>query len=198
MIANHTAPEIEEFIFRYLRLVRSPTLPIPAVQTILPRRHLLQIAIRSQCSIGEQGLLEGWLSHRWRPLQQSYLDSIGQQRSVDLWASRLIQQLILLGRHMWENRNLVFHSENNSHYLSRHREVDLSILEQYRMGLEGLPLRARRLLGEPKHLVLQHPLEERENWLRAVSRGRTLERRSLVRQRQMMYELLHRSMPSSQ
>ena len=198
MIANHTAPEIEEFIFRYLRLIRSPTLPVPIIHTIMPRRHLLKSAIQSQCSIGVQGLLEGWLSVRWKPIQQAYLESTGQQRSVDLWASRLVQQLILLGRHMWENRNSVFHSENSSHYLPCHREVDLSIEEQYRMGMEGLPSRARLLLTQPKHLVLQRPLEEREHWLRAVSRGRTLERRSLVRQRQMMYELLHRSKPSSQ
>ena len=99
---------------------------------------------------------------------------------------------------MWENRNKLFHSGNNSHYLPRHREVDMSIAEQYRMGTDGLPPRARKLLSEPKNLVLLRPLEDREHWLRVVSRGRTLERRTLVRQRQMMYELLHRSKPSSQ
>lgn len=197
MIANYTAPEIQEFLFEFLRLLRSPTRPIPAVRTILPRRHLLQTAIRSQVSIGAQGLLEGLLSVKWRPLQQHYLDLMGKTRSVDLWASRLCQQLILLGRHMcWENRNAVFHSENSSHYLPRHREIDLSISEQYRMGMEGLPPKARKYLREPQQLVLQRPLEDREHWLRVVSRGRTLERRSLVRQRRMMYQLLHRSTPS--
>lgn len=197
MVANSTAPEIEHFIFEYLRLLRSPTRPVPQVTTVSVRIPLLQAAVASQVSIGVQGLLEGLLSSRWRLVQQSYLDDVGSPRSVDLWASRLIQQLILLGHHMWKNRNAVFHSENNSHYLPRHREVDLSISEQYRMGVADLPVSVRHLLREPLQKVLQRPLEDRGNWLRVVSRARKTERRLLVRQRRMIYQLLHRIPPSS-
>ena len=198
MVANSTAPEVEQFLFEYLRLIRSPTRPVPCVATVPTRTSLLKQAIASQVSIGVQGLLEGLLSFRWRSLQQAYFDEIGSPRSVDLWASRLIQQLILLGHHMWKNRNAVFHSDRNSHYLPRHREVDLSITEQYRMGTAELPVSVRHLLREPKHKLLQRSLEDRENWLRVVSRARTTERRSLVRQRRMIYQLLHRSPSSSQ
>lgn len=65
------------------------------------------------------------------------------------------------------------------------------------MGPEGLPHTARKYLCESNQLVLLRPLEDREHWLRVVSRGRALERRSLVRQRSMMHQLLHRSSPSS-
>ena len=193
MISNSTAPEVETFLFEYLRLLRSPTRPIPQVTTVPARSALLKAAIASQVTLGAQGLLEGLLSSHWRRVQQAYLDDIRSPRSVDLWASRLIQQLILLGHHMWRNRNAVFHSENNSHYLPRHREVDLSITEQYRMGTADLPVLACLFLKEPIQKILQRPLEDRENWLRVVSRARTTERRLLVRQRRMMHELLHRN-----
>ena len=197
MLSNYTAPEVETFIFDYLRLIRSPTRPIPQVATVPSRSALVMSAVESQVSIGVQGLLEGLVSLQWRHVQQAYFDEIRSPRSVDLWASRLIPQLILLGHQMWKNRNSVFHSEHNSHYLSRHREVDMSITEQFRMGPADLPVSTRHYLRESLQKVLQRPLEDRENWLRVVSRSRTTERRSLVRQRRMIYQLLHRSPSSS-
>ena len=199
MVANSTAPEVEQFIFEYLCLLRSPTRPVLCIVTVPARTPLLKQAIASQVLIGVQGLLEGLLSSRWRRVQKAYFDEIGSPRSVDLWASRLIQQLILLGHCMWKNRNMVLHSDQNSHYLPCHREVDLStITEQYRMGPAELPVSVHHLLRELKQKVLQRSLEHHKNWLGVVSPARMTEQRSLVRQRRMIYQLLHQSTSSSQ
>jgi len=90
---------------------------------------------------------------------------------------------------MWVDRNAVFYSEDNSRLSRNKREIDISIAEQYSMGLADLPTHIKAMLREPRANVLRRPLEERINWLRQVSLERSRARRSLVRQRTMMYEL---------
>jgi hypothetical protein len=196
MTAHHTSPEIEWFIYTYLKTIRSPIRGVPSVRIWSSHPALLRRAIASQAIIGPQGLLEGLLSKEWRQLQQLHFQSQGSRKSAHLWASRLVQQLIALGRYMWEDRNRIFHSEDNLQYSSRKREVDISIREQYSMGTRDLPPTIRRMLTEPLPDVLRRPLESREHWLRLVSRERALLRRSLARQRQMIYELAHHAPPS--
>ena len=149
MTAHHTSPEIEWFIYTYLKTIRSPIRGVPSVRIWSSHPALLRRAIASQAIIGPQGLLEGLLSKEWRQLQQLHFQSQGSRKSAHLWASRLVQQLIALGRYMWEDRNRIFHSEDNLQYSSRKREVDISIREQYSMGTRDLPPTIRRMLTEP-------------------------------------------------
>ena len=197
MEANHTAPEISAALSIFLKAIRDPTtvLDIDRIQSFHP--SLLRRAICSQSVIGSQGLIEGLLSVHWRPLQQRHFDRVSSARSTSLWASRLIQQLLLLGHHMWIHRNSIQHSETNTRYLGRHREVDRGIREQYSMGKRDAPPRVRSMLAVPIRNVLGRPLDDRIEWLSLASRERTLYRRSLVRQRRMIYELRSRRSPSS-
>ena len=107
MTAHHTSPEIEWFIYTYLKTIRSPIRGVPSVRIWSSHPALLRRAIASQAIIGPQGLLEGLLSKEWRQLQQLHFQSQGSRKSAHLWASRLVQQLIALGRYMWEDRNRI-------------------------------------------------------------------------------------------
>mmetsp|Transcript_1886 Transcript_1886/g.4288 ORF Transcript_1886/g.4288 Transcript_1886/m.4288 type:complete len:222 (+) Transcript_1886:996-1661(+) len=149
LVAHHTAPEIEVFLFEYLKTVRQPLLGAPAMYIHSLNRTLFERAKRSQASLGAQGLLEGLISKEWRQLQRLHYVREGSQKSADLWASRLVQQLLLLGHYMWQDRNQVYHSEDNVRYKARRREVDLSIREQYAMGNSDLPPRIQQMLRTP-------------------------------------------------
>jgi hypothetical protein len=190
---HYTSPEIEWFIYTYLKTIRSPIQEVPSVRIWSSHPGLLRRGIASQAIIGPQGLLEGLLSKEWRQLQQLHFESQGSRKSAHLWASRLVQQLIALGRYMWEDHKRIFHSEDNLQYSSHKREVDNIIREQYSMGTRDLPPTIRRMLTEPLPDVLRRPLESREHWLRLISRERALLRRSLAMQRKTIYELAHRS-----
>jgi hypothetical protein len=192
MIANQTAPEIETFLFEYLKTVRTPSLGVPSVRIRSHHPSLFKEAIRSQASMGSQMLLEGLLSKEWCRLQELHYIRLGSLRSVRLWASRLIQHLISLGYYMWKDRNAVFHSEDNSRYSLRKQEVDLGIQEQYSLGPTDLPPYVCAMLRAPLSATLEAPLEARLQWLKLVTKERAISRRSLARQRQMMYELTHR------
>ena len=189
MQVNATSPDIEEFLSEYLKTVRQPSLGVPTVRVWSRHPSLFQQAIASQAKLGAQGLLEGLLSHHWCRLQALHLSRIGSTKSANLWASRLIQQLIKIGHHMWQDRNRLAHSENSSWYSARKREIDISIREQFAMGLVDIPQRSQYLFRESREVILQKPLEDRQHWLRLVSRERALNRRSLARQRQMIFKL---------
>ncbi|CAJ1960593.1 unnamed protein product [Cylindrotheca closterium] len=114
MQTQQTAPEIEAFLFEYLKTVRQPTLGVPNVRAWSCQPHLFQRAISSQAKLGAQGLLEGLVSPKWRHLQALHFSYIGSKKSANLWASRLIQQLIRIGHYMWKDRNRLAHSEDSS------------------------------------------------------------------------------------
>ena len=124
--------------------VRDPSKP--SEQLLSPS---LRPAFRSQMLIGCQGLLEGRLSTHWAVLQQQHFHRIGSRRSSRLWASRLIQQLILIGFYMWEHRNSVRHSDDNVNYRERSRQVNERIHSQFDMGPMTFQSRPDRCLTAP-------------------------------------------------
>ncbi|CAJ1934739.1 unnamed protein product [Cylindrotheca closterium] len=65
---DKTAPEIEAFLFEYLKTVRQPSLGVPTAQVWSRRPHVFQSANSSQAKLGAQGLLEGLVSHKWKHL----------------------------------------------------------------------------------------------------------------------------------
>ncbi|CAJ1943982.1 unnamed protein product [Cylindrotheca closterium] len=141
MQTQQTSPEIEAFLFEYLKTVRQPSLGVPNVRAWSRRPHLFQSAISPQAKLGAQGLLEGLVSLKWRHLQALLFSYIGSKKSANLWASRLIQQLIRIGHYMWKDRNRLAHSEDSSWYTARKREIDIGIREQFAMGLMDIPKR---------------------------------------------------------
>ncbi|CAJ1959610.1 unnamed protein product [Cylindrotheca closterium] len=124
MQTQQTAPEIEVFLFEYLKIVRQPSLGVTTVRAWSHQLHLFRSAISSQAELGAQGLLEGLVSHKWKHLQALHFSYIGSKKSTNLWASRLIQQLIRIGHYMWKDRNQLAHSEDSSWYTARKREID--------------------------------------------------------------------------
>ncbi len=71
-------------------------------------------------------------------------------------------------------------------------EVDLGIREQYSLGPTDLPPHVCAMLRGPLSATLEAPLEARLKWIKLVTKERAISRRSLARQRQMMYEITHR------
>ena len=150
----------------------------------------MHAAIDSQRLIGPQGLLEGRLSFRWTSIQAAYFQEIGSRQSAQLWASRLIQQLILIGFYMWEHRNSVKHSDDNVQLQRRSRIVDEGIRSQFEMGTTDLPTDIRPMLRHGLAGILRKSLIARETWLKVVRSERTAVRRALAPRRRLLRNFL--------
>ncbi|CAJ1931347.1 unnamed protein product [Cylindrotheca closterium] len=181
-----TDPAIKHAILYLFQGVCDPSLPRSRLVPVRLRRAFL-----SQQRIGYQGLLEGRLSVQWAALQEQYLQSRGSQRSPTLWVSRLSHQLILLGFHMWEHRNLVQHSEDNVQLRERSQLVNDGIHSQFDMGPTDLPKVVQRMLAVKRQTVLNKPLVDREEWLKLVRMERTAYRRALAPQRRILHRFFH-------
>jgi len=185
---QRTAPAIKQGILEILKEIRQPPPPSrswsfsPAVAT----------PFRSQRCIGCQGLLEGRLSSKWLPLQQSYLRSFHGRRSASLWASRMSQQLIQIGFSMWEHRNSIKHSDLSLQAQARIRQVDDAIHSQFDMGTADLPRDIRPLLFGDRRRVLRKSLADKETWLKLIRVERRAQRCSLRSQRRILRDFFHR------
>ena len=196
LAANNAAPELSKFLLRLLQSIRDPSvdLSVRRFRSLSPAPF--RLAVEAQLSIGAQGLLEGLLSTHWRHLQQDHFDRSSSASSVPLWISRLVQQLILVGRHMWMTRNDIYHSEDNSRYDGTRFEVDQGIRDQYHQsGVHDAPPQVRSMLKQSMRSTLRLPLENRKAWLCLAQRERTRFRRSLARQRGLLKALFRRRAP---
>jgi len=187
MDTQQTAPAIKQGILEILKEIRQPPRPrpwrcSPAVAT----------GLCSQRCIGCQGLLEGRLSSKWLPLQQSHLRSLHSRRSASLWASRMSQQLIQIGFSMWEHRNSIKHSDLSLQAQARIRQVDDAIHSQFDMGTADLPQDISRLLSRDRRCVLRKCLADKETWLKLIRGERRAQRRSLQSQRRILQAFFHR------
>ena len=187
MESQFTSPVIRLSIISILSLVRNPS------TTSLPPPTTARVAYESQMIIGVQGLLEDRISRLWEPLQQLYYISHRKRRSSSLWAARLAQQLIMLGRYMWDHRNSVKHSDDNVVLQERSLEVNAAIQTQFEMGPEGLPRLIRPMVRNDIRKTLRLPLAKREDWLELVQTERRKARRALAPMRRVMHKFLHPS-----
>ncbi|CAJ1966334.1 unnamed protein product [Cylindrotheca closterium] len=126
--SGQLGPSIKHAILQLLHGVRAPS--SPSLRTIPP---LVRPTFLAQQVIGYQGLLEGHKASSWLPLQQQHYDEIRCRRSVSLWASRLSQQLILIGFYMWEQWNSVQHLDDNVQLHERHSTINEGIHSQFDM-----------------------------------------------------------------
>ncbi|CAJ1966642.1 unnamed protein product [Cylindrotheca closterium] len=166
-------------------LVFVPHLLYLATQYNAPSPWTISPAVRpaflAQQVIDSQGLLECCIASHWLPLQQQYFDKIRCCRSVSLWASRLFQQLILLGFYMWQQRNAIQHSDNNVQLHKRHCTVNEGIHSQFDMGPNDLPPEIKPMLS-CCHRVLRKLLMDKEAWLTLLCQERRQYRRAMKAQ----------------
>lgn len=195
MISAYTDPAIVDAILAILGEIRQP---LPSQQpSFLHAPSFLSQAICDQQLIGAQSLLEGLLAKEWQTQQQWFFTANNRRNSASLWASRLSQQLILVGFHLWEHRNGIQHSAANVQLKAQSEAVDAQIREQYEIGLVDLPSAPRRLLQPPIAEVLALPLAERSNWVTLLVGACRRRRRTLHSQRKMIYDLTHGRRPQN-
>ncbi|CAJ1935378.1 unnamed protein product [Cylindrotheca closterium] len=161
-----TGPSIKTAILQLLQGVHTPTLsPLRTISSSVRPAYLAQQVI------GSQGLLEGRIASSWLPLQQQHYDKIRCQRSVSLWASRLSQQLILIGFYMLEQRNSIQHLDDNVQLRERHSTINEGIHSQFDMGPDDLPKEIQPMLTSRRR-VLCKSLVDKEEWLKLLCQER--------------------------
>ena len=184
-----THPGVKQMLLHILHLVRDPRAPAPHPTAPLQR------ALHSQLLIGSQGLLDGRLSHHWVTLQQEYYRFVGSRRSSHLWASRLSQQLIMIGHHLWSHRNSVKHSGESIQARRQHQHLNERIHTEFEMGTKDLPTNLHPMVKGSVRKVLRKPLEAKEDWLDIVSTARSSHRRELTAQRRSLRSIFQPPRP---
>ena len=192
---QNTDPSISASILYVLSLIRDPSSSVP--ESLRNSTETVSQGLADQQIIGPECLLEGLLSSQWAIIQQQFYSSSGSRRSGPLWAARLVQQLLMIGFTMWEDRNDALHSDKSVKAIRRSQELNDAIRDQFRMGVKDLPFNIRPYLRTSIHNVLLRPLVVREEWLRLVSRERSLFRRSARQQQRAMTKWLRSSRPTS-
>ena len=192
---QHTDPSITRYLLEFLSWNRNPGASAPP-NAASEHNSKLVSAILEQAVIGPCGILEGLLSSKWALVQQEFFTNSGSRKSGGLWAARLVQQLLMIGFTMWEDRNDALHSDKSLKAIRQSREVNDAIRNQFRMGTKDLPLNIRPYLRTSLHNVLLRPLAVRQEWIRLVSRERSQFRRQVRKQQRVMTKWL-RSTSSS-
>src|SRR5210317_979062 len=182
---NGTSHATSEAILHTVRGIRNPTLP--------PHRSpspAVQRAWDSQQKIGQQGFLEGRLSHQWIRVHKGFLAQTKSRRSATLWGSRLAQQLIHIGHAMWLHRNSIKQSDDSVQRQRLQRQIDAGILAEFEMGTDGLSRLIQPKLSGSVERVLRKPLDDKVSWLKLVSGDRRAQRRAVASQVRMMRQFL--------
>ena len=159
-----TEPNLAACLCRFLRFRGRESFSDMPILT-----QALRQAAEDQDNIGWDNLLEGRMSLQFRRHQKLYYRSTRSRRSVDSWASGLVERLVLLTHSQWIYRNSVVH-HREADGLRREEQAELRALieEQFQLGNEGLPREDIFLLEEDFEEVWKRSGTDKRTWLRAI------------------------------
>jgi hypothetical protein len=104
LTALETHPEIQAC---FERVLRNPTLPFDQGTP-----SVIKLAATAQGRIGWHSTTEGRIASHWRTIQDSYYKSQGSRRTVDNWASGVVQGLLEFTQGLWKKRCELVHERD--------------------------------------------------------------------------------------
>jgi len=147
MTAHHTSPEIEWFIYTYMKTIRSPIRCVPFSSHLVQPScspllgHCLTSHHRPSRSLGGFAV-QGVAPTPTTPLPVPGFPEVSPPLGLTPCPTTDCTGPLHVGRPQPD-------FEDNLQYSYRKREVDISIREQYSMGTRDLPPTIRRMLTEP-------------------------------------------------
>ena len=175
-----TAPEIVDCFTLFLTAGKDATLSemIPSNIESEARTELIHQAATSQDLLGWDSFCRGWISSKWRAVQQKYLEEkdFTRRRTSRSWASYVVQYIYQIVYEQWEFRNsIVASSSKNKASLSERNKIANDVRRQFHLGVGTLRPRDHQLLEQGIRNVLSKDVKSQKYWIRKceVSRAYT-------------------------
>ena len=94
--------------------------------------YLFEQAYKSQCNIGWENFMRGYISKHWKPIQYEHCKLIGREdiHAVDKWSRMVIKTILEFNRTMWKNRCDIIQLDKKATYDQRQR-MDITHLFHY-------------------------------------------------------------------
>jgi hypothetical protein len=164
MNINYTNPDLQHLLLTQLSGWRDNS------QTSASYPFIFNELLQHQSDIGWNRFFEGWLSHEWLGLQQAYYSAIKSRRSGIRWTVALILKLWDIAWDLWEHRNGVLYSKDNTVAEREERAIDKAVIDVFNK------LQSMLLSPHDRHLtdirlgkLLKKNMLYKEVWLRQAS-----------------------------
>ena len=106
----------------------------PDSPTIVNPRYtyLFERAYKSQCNIGWENFMRGYISKHWKAIQYEHYKVLGRKdiHAVDKWSRMIIKTILEFNRTMWKNRCDIVQLDKKATYNQRQR-MDIARLFRY-------------------------------------------------------------------
>ena len=176
MVNTHTNPHLMDAILSRLYTWRA-NLPHEAIAG--PTK--LQEIIAEQDSIGWENFFFGRITSSFAEYQQTHFSNIKKQNQGKTWVAKLIRQLWLVMRKMWDHRNKINKEtvpQSQKDQLNNLRRI---VRQEFAAGTKGLLPEDKELLQD-KEAVMNYDLRRTQDWVNRIDQARECSIRTEKRQ----------------
>ena len=141
---------------------------IPLTRTQTPGNVNIQLAIREQSRMGWHGMINGFISRKWRTVQHDRLNKTKSTLSAITWMALFQRRIWIIPWELWEHRNQILHQQKTLHPTeidSLNNEISI----EWIIGLDDLPRTryAHLFRGTLTHQIKDTP-HFKQLWLASV------------------------------
>jgi hypothetical protein len=165
MVDNDCEPHMTQIICSSLKAWRNG-LQLPYPSTDVP--NIVRAAMVEQDNIGWYNFITGFISSKWRVIQQAHLKELGSMKSAILWISRFQKRIWEIPWVLWQHRNEFLHNDGATLHFQETAAINRSIREEYDIGGNNLPATHQHLFHDNVDELLRKNITTKQIWLMSV------------------------------
>ena len=168
--SRHTDPTITSFVIKGLRSwFRDPYGDEPLHYCPDPSTFR---ALTSQLDLGWFALLCGYITNDMTNEQHKYFQNSRRKTHGNTWAKQLSLKLWAITYNLWKHRNQILHETDAVHSLSGMEVLRASIIAEYNIGQDELPMPYSPFFYQPLILLLRKSHTYLKRWFMTIRAGR--------------------------
>ena len=168
--SRHTDPTITSFVIKGLRSwFRDPYGDEPLHYCPDPSTFR---ALTSQLDLGWVALLCGYITNDMTNEQHKYFQNSRRKTHGNTWAKQLSLKLWAITYNLWKHRNQILHETDAVHSLSGMEVLRASIIAEYNIGQDELPMPYSPFFYQPLILLLRKSHTYLKRWFMTIRAGR--------------------------
>ena len=130
------------------------------------------MAARRQTDMGWGLLVKGFVTTKWRVVQDKFEAERGDRYRSNVWLSRIVEAGWNYMHKMWCHRNEVLHGPDGEAAQNMHRLLDGEIKQEKEAGPDGLANDIEEIWQEDETVLLGKTTEYKKQWIRMIRAGR--------------------------
>ena len=136
---------------------------------------LLQQAIQEQRQLGWNLFFEGIISQKWAHYMTTYYEAIGNFKSGNNWAQKLVHLTWKTTFAIWETRNKQLHETQRIHDMEGVPILQKAITVEWNQGIGRLTASEYSALFQTTPIeIFQKSIDTQKQWLMTIRQGRIL------------------------